>query len=86
LIEPVAAVSVGILDGRPLLDLDYAEDAQSEVDLNLAMTKSRKFVEIQGTSERRAFDDRQLQAMLRLGRAGIRSLIAAQQQAIRKMK
>jgi ribonuclease PH len=86
LIEPVAAVSVGIVDGRPLLDLDYAEDGKCEVDMNLAMTKAGRYVEIQGTGEGRSFDQGQLQAMLRLGKAGVRKLVAAQLQAIRKMK
>ncbi len=83
---PVAAVSVGIVDGRCLLDLDYPEDAAAQVDMNVAMTKAGKFVEVQGTSERAPFDGRQLQAMLRLARSGIRRLIAAQQRAIRNAK
>jgi len=81
---PVAAVSVGILAGRPLLDLDYLEDAAADVDMNVAMTKAGRFVEIQGTSERATFNGKQLEAMLRLARRGIRKLVAAQEQAIRE--
>lgn len=83
---PVAAVSAGIVGGRALLDLDYSEDAGAAVDMNVAMTKAGEFVEVQGGSEGAPFDGRQLQAMLRLARGGIRKLIAAQEQAIRKMK
>ena len=83
---PVAAVSVGIVDGRPLLDLDYAEDAAAEVDMNVAMTRAGGFVEIQGTGEQAPFDGGQLQAMLRLARSGVRKLVVAQMRAIREMK
>jgi ribonuclease PH len=86
LVEPVAAVSVGIVDGRAVLDLDYAEDRRSQVDMNVAMIRRGRFVEIQGTSEGEPFDGDQLQAMLRLAKAGIRRLIAAQQEAVGKIK
>jgi ribonuclease PH len=78
----VAAVSVGMVDGRALLDLCYAEDSRADVDMNLAMTASGKFVEIQGTSEAAPFSNSDLQAMLRLGRRGIRQLLDAQKSAI----
>ena len=78
----VAAVSVGIGVGRAVLDLDYAEDAAAEVDMNVAMTGGGKYVEVQGTSEGRPFDAAQLDAMLRLARHGIRALLRCQRQAI----
>ncbi len=78
----VAAISAGIVDGRAVLDLDYAEDSSAAVDMNIAMTSGGKFVEIQGTSEGQPFDDGQLSDMLRLARRGIRKLLAAQRQAI----
>jgi ribonuclease PH len=80
----VAAVSAGLAGGRAVLDLDYAEDSTAEADLNLAMTAEGKFVEVQGTAERGAFDGRQLAAMLRLGAKGIGKILAAQRQAIRR--
>ncbi len=83
---PVAAVSVGIMDGEALLDLDYAEDAAAEVDVNVALTKAGRFVEIQGSAEGRTFDAHQLQKMLRLARGGIRRLIAEQERALRKIR
>lgn len=79
---PVAAVSVGIVEGKALLDLDYLEDSAAEVDMNVAMTPGGKFVEIQGSSERKAFDTGQLEAMLRLARGGIGSLLKLQKAAI----
>ena len=78
----VAAVSVGIVAGRAVLDLDYAEDASADVDMNVAMTGRGAYVEIQGTSERAAFGDEPLQAMLALARKGIRRLLACQRQAL----
>jgi ribonuclease PH len=78
----VAAVSVGIVGGRCLLDLDYAEDSRAEVDMNLAMLGTTKFIEVQGTGERATFDAEQLQQLLALGRKGIRRLLQAQKQAV----
>jgi ribonuclease PH len=77
----VAAVSVGIVDGRALLDLDYPEDASATVDLNVAMTGGAEFIEIQGTGESKPFDDAALEQMLRLARLGIASITAKQQMA-----
>ncbi len=74
----VAAVSVGILNGTPLLDLCYQEDSQAEVDMNIVMTGSGRFVEIQATAERTAFDDAQLGALLALGKQGIQELVGLQ--------
>jgi ribonuclease PH len=76
--DHVAAVSVGIVDGVPLLDLCYQEDSQAEVDMNIVMTGSGRFVEVQATAEKTAFDDAQLAALLALGRRGIEELVAAQ--------
>ena len=80
----VAAVSVGIVDGRTMLYLDYAEDSAAEVDMNVAMTAGGKFVEIQGTGEQATFDTDQLEQMLRLAKRGIGRLRALQREAIRK--
>src|SRR5579863_9988366 len=74
----VAAVSVGIVGGVPLLDLCYQEDSQAEVDMNIVMTGSGHFVEVQATAEKSSFDDRQLSALLALARQGIADLVAIQ--------
>ncbi|MHB9007179.1 MAG: ribonuclease PH [Limisphaerales bacterium] len=79
---PVAAVSLGILGGKALLDLNYVEDYGADVDLNLVMTGAGEFIEVQGTGEKNTFTEAQLGAMLTLGRSGIDQLIAAQQAAI----
>jgi len=79
---PVAAVSVGLLDGRALLDLDYVEDSAADVDMNVAMARGGKFIEIQGTSERRPFGSADLERMLSLARRGIRELMRIQKRAI----
>lgn len=79
----VAAVSVGIVGGEPVLDLSYAEDAQAEVDMNLVLTDSGQFVEVQGTAERGAFSQSQLARMLALGRRGVQELFALQARALR---
>jgi ribonuclease PH len=76
--DQVAAVSVGILGDVPLLDLCYQEDSQAEVDMNIVMTGSGRFVELQATAEKTAFDDAQLASLLALGRQGIQELIALQ--------
>ena len=83
---PIAAVSVGIVDGDALLDLDYREDSAADVDLNVAMTAGGKFVELQGTAEGKPFDAKQLQKMVSLARNGIRKLIAAQRRAIVELR
>jgi ribonuclease PH len=76
----VAATSVGIVGGVPMLDLCYQEDSQAEVDMNVVMTGSGKFVELQATGEKIAFDDVQLAALLALARGGILDLVAIQRQ------
>ena len=78
----VAAVSVGIVDGIPLLDLSYAEDARAEVDMNVVMTGSGKFIEIQGTAETNPFDKKQLQELLSLAQSGIKKIIAQQKKVL----
>ena len=79
----VAAVSVGVVDGVPLLDLNYIEDKDAAVDMNLVMTDGGDFVEVQGSGEESTFSQAQLGAMLDLGRSGIAQLLEAQQQAVR---
>jgi ribonuclease PH len=78
----VAAVSVGIVDGTPLLDLSYEEDSRADVDMNFVMTSANKFVEVQATAEHQVFDDDHLQAMIGLARQGLQSLLAKQQAAL----
>ncbi|MBB5751827.1 ribonuclease PH [Prosthecomicrobium pneumaticum] len=80
--DHIAAVSVGIYRGTPVLDLDYAEDSEAETDANFVMTGSGGIVEIQGTAEGRPFDEAQLTAMLALARRGIGELVALQKQVI----
>ena len=82
LIDSVAATSVGIIGGRPMLDLCYEEDSQADVDMNIVMTGSGKFIELQATSERSPFEQEHLMEMLDLARAGITELRAAQEQAL----
>ncbi len=78
----VAAISVGIVDGHVLLDLDYEEDSRAETDLNLVMNDGGGIVEIQGTAEGHAFRRDELDNMVDLAAAGIRQLIAAQEEAL----
>lgn len=79
LVTQIAAVSVGIVDGEPLLDLTYAEDSTAAVDCNIVQTGSGAFVEVQGTAEGQPFDRQQLDQMLDLGTKGIRELLLHQQ-------
>jgi len=78
----VAAVSVGIIDGEPRLDLDYEEDVRAEVDMNVVMSSEGKFVEVQGTGEHGTFDRAQLDQLVDLAISGIRLLDAAQVTAL----
>jgi ribonuclease PH len=78
----VAAISVGILKGEPILDLCYEEDSQAEVDANVVMTDSGRFVEFQATAEHKSFDDAQMDQMRALARAGNVELIALQKSVI----
>jgi ribonuclease PH len=79
--ENVAAISVGVVDGVPLLDLDYPEDSACETDMNVVMTASGRFVEIQGTAEGEPFTRDEMNALLGLAEKGIAELIALQQKA-----
>ncbi len=82
LIGAVAAISVGVLRGEALLDLCYEEDSRAEVDANIVMTGSGRFVEFQATAEHESFDDSQMNAMTVLAKSGIAQLIAIQNKAI----
>ena len=82
LVNPVAAVSVGIVARVPLLDLCYVEDAAAAVDLNLVMNAAGEFIELQGTGEEATFSEAQLAELLALGKAGIRNLLSAQEAAL----
>ena len=73
--DSVAATSVGIVDGVPLLDLCYEEDSEADVDMNVVMTGGGKFVEVQATAEHEAFDDGQMGELVALARAGIARLV-----------
>ena len=79
----VAAVSVGIHEGMPVLDLDYAEDSASDTDMNVVMTGSGGLVEVQGTAERAPFSRKELDSMLALADKGIRELVAAQRAVLK---
>lgn len=78
----VAAVSVGIYQGAPVLDLDYAEDSNAETDMNLVMNDAGGFIEVQGTAEGQTFSDDELMKMLALGKSGIAELFRRQQEAL----
>jgi ribonuclease PH len=78
----VAAVSVGICNGVPVLDLDYAEDSKAETDMNVVMTEGGQFIELQGTAEGATFTQAELLAMVDLAGSGIRELIELQRQAL----
>lgn len=82
--ELVAATSVGLVEREPRLDLDYSEDSAAEVDMNVVMTASGQFVEVQATAEGRPFKREQLDQLLSLAEGGIRRLIDIQQEVIRK--
>ncbi len=84
--DSVAAVSVGIVDGQPLLDLSYEEDSRADVDMNLVMTAGGKFVEVQATAEHQVFDDGQLQDMIGLARGGLKSLREKQDAALKNLE
>jgi ribonuclease PH len=83
LTDSVAAVSVGIYEGTPVLDLDYAEDSACDTDMNVVMTGSGGLVEVQGTAEGHPFSRAELERMLDLATEGIRALSAAQREALR---
>ncbi len=82
LVNGVAAVSVGIVNGKPLLDLCYVEDVAAAVDMNLVMTSSGQFIELQGTGEESTYSEDDLAAMLSLGKHGIQELLTLQKEAL----
>jgi len=81
LLDSVAATSVGLVNGMPLLDLCYEEDSRADVDMNVVMTGSGKFVEVQATAEHTPFDDAQMEKLLVLARSGIVELVELQKKA-----
>ena len=81
-LHPVAAISVGVIDGTPMLDLEYSEDVRAEVDMNVVMTGDGRFVEVQGTAEGIAFTRAELDALLGLAENGIAEIVAAQQEMV----
>jgi ribonuclease PH len=78
----VVATSVGLVNGEPMLDLCYDEDSRADVDMNVVMTGSGKFIELQATAEHSSFDDDQLASLIGLARGGLGDLLKAQQQAV----
>ena len=80
--DSVAAVSVGIIDGKVLLDLSYEEDSRADVDMNFVMTGSGKFVEVQGTAESAPFTGKQMERMTEIAQEGIRELLKAQKKVL----
>ncbi|HMO15472.1 MAG TPA: ribonuclease PH [Pirellulaceae bacterium] len=78
----LASVSVGIVDGKPILDLDYHLDSAASVDMNIVMTGSGEFVEIQGTGEEATFSEKQLNELLKLAKAGIKKITGLQQKSL----
>jgi ribonuclease PH len=83
--DSVAAISVGIVDGRPVLDLDYEQDFAAAVDMNVVMTGRGQFVEIQGTGEEATFSEDELNSLLKLARRGIRELTEVQRKSLGKI-
>jgi ribonuclease PH len=80
--DAVAATSVGLVEGEPLLDLTYEEDSRAQVDMNVVMTGSGRFVEVQATAEASPFDQETMQRLLELARGGIRQLLERQQEIL----
>ncbi len=84
LLQRVAAVSVGIHNNIPILDLDYSEDSSAQTDMNVVMTQDLKFIEVQGTAENQSFTEEQLQSMLALAKQGVQELFLLQEQVLQK--
>jgi len=78
----VAAVSVGVVEGQPVLDLDYVEDSACDTDMNVVMTGAGRFIEVQGTAEGEPFSRDEMNALLALAESGIREPIAEQKKAL----
>jgi ribonuclease PH len=83
--DAVAAVSIGIIEGKILLDLAYDEDSRADVDMNFVMTGSGKFIEVQGTAESIPFTKKQMERMTEMAQEGIRELLKAQKQVLASM-
>lgn len=81
----VAAISVGIIDGSPMLDLDYEQDSRAEVDMNVVMTSTGEFIELQGTAEKKPFSQKQLTKLTKLAKKGIDRLIKLQKKALKDL-
>jgi ribonuclease PH len=86
LADHVAAVSVGMIKGESVLDLDYEEDSKGEVDMNIVMTGKGKFIEVQGTAEKEPFEKKDLDELTALAQKGIREIIAVQKKALKGIK
>ena len=82
IVSPIAAVSVGVVGGVPILDLPYVEDVAAEVDMNLVMNANGEFIELQGTGEKNTFTEVELTTMLAHGRKGVAELLELQKAAI----
>lgn len=82
----LAAVSVGIVDGRMLLDLDYKEDSNAEVDMNVVMTSRGKFIELQGTAEKEPFSETEMEKLLNLAKMGLAEIINIEKKMLGKLK
>jgi ribonuclease PH len=80
--QKVAAISVGIYKGTPVLDLDYPEDSEAETDMNVVMTEEGKFIEVQGTAEGEAFEQEEFNAMLELAKKGLKEIFILQNNAL----
>ena len=80
--EMVAAISVGIVNGEPVSDLEYIEDSKAETDMNVVMTEAGKFIEIQGTAEGEAFSYDEMQSLVEIARHSIKELIDIQKSAL----
>ncbi len=85
LVDSVAAVSVGIFQGQPVLDLPYEEDSAADMDMNVVMVGKGKFVEVQGTAEKDPFSKKEVDALLKLAEKGIKELIKVQEKYIKKI-
>jgi len=83
ILDYVAAVSVGMIDGKPMLDLNYQEDSRAEVDMNVVMTSAGNYVEVQGTAEKKPYTKKEMDAMLGLAKTGIMQLIRLQKRTVR---
>jgi ribonuclease PH len=83
ILDHIAAISVGIVKGLPLLDLEYIEDSACDTDMNVVMTGAGNFVEVQGTAEGVAFSRSEMDALLQLAEKGIRELVVMQQQSLK---